>query len=209
MLIALDDDHRRRLVGGLRDGGRSQRHVGNHAAGLDAAGGGDQQLGRGVVDAAGKLVGGEAAEDHRMDGAQARTSEHGDDRLGDHRHIDDNAVAFLNAMVGKHGGKGRHVVEQFAIADLALGGGDRAVVDDRRLLGAAALNMAVERVVAGVALRACEPAPVDTLIGIEGGVPRRRPLDRPGGLGPEADRIVLPARIGVRVSAHSSPPARA
>ena len=173
MLLALDDDHRRRLVGGLLDRAPSQRHVGNDAAGLDAAGGRDDQLGPGVVDAAGQLVGGEAAEDDRMDRAEARAGEHGDDRLGDHRHVDDDAVALGDAVVGEHGGEGRHVVEQFAIADRALGAGDRAVVDDRGLVAAAALDMAVEGVVAGVAGRAGEPAAIDALLGIEGGVPRR------------------------------------
>ena len=51
-------------------------------------------FGSGVVDAHRQLVGREAAEHHRVDGAQAGAGEHGDDRLGHHRHVDDHAVAL-------------------------------------------------------------------------------------------------------------------
>ena len=37
---------------------------------------------------------GKAAEDHRMDGADAGAGEHGEHRLRHHRHVDDDAVAL-------------------------------------------------------------------------------------------------------------------
>ena len=39
----------------------------------------------------------EAAEDHRVHGADARAREHGDRELGDHRHEQRDAVALLDA----------------------------------------------------------------------------------------------------------------
>ena len=42
-------------------------------------------------------VGGEAAEDDRVRGADARAGEHRDGQLGDHRHVDGDAVAGLDA----------------------------------------------------------------------------------------------------------------
>ena len=45
--------------------------------------------------AAGRVL---AAEDHGVDGADARAGEHGDDRLGHHRHINDDAVAHRDAL---------------------------------------------------------------------------------------------------------------
>jgi hypothetical protein len=41
-----------------------------------------------------QAVGREAAEDHRVDGAEARDGEHRGDRLGDHRQVDRDAVAL-------------------------------------------------------------------------------------------------------------------
>ncbi len=54
-------------------------------------------LGPGVVDADGELVGGEAAEHHRVHGADARAGQHRDHGLGDHRHVDDDPVALGDA----------------------------------------------------------------------------------------------------------------
>ena len=59
--------------------------------------GGDQHLRGGVVDPVGERIRGEAAEDHAVRGAEASTSEHGDRHLGDHRHVDGDAVALRYA----------------------------------------------------------------------------------------------------------------
>ena len=48
---------------------------------------------------------GEAAEDHRMDRAEAGTGEHGDGRLGDHGHVDHDPIAFDHAPVGQCSGE--------------------------------------------------------------------------------------------------------
>ena len=65
----------------MLDGPVEQRLVGDDAAGLDAAGGGDDQLRLRVVDAGGELLRGEAAEHDRVDGAEPGAGEHGEGRL--------------------------------------------------------------------------------------------------------------------------------
>lgn len=51
----------------------------------------------GVEDSVGERLRGEAAEDDRMDRADARAREHRDGELDDHRHVDGHAVALLDA----------------------------------------------------------------------------------------------------------------
>ena len=76
-----------------------------------AAVGGDDELGLGVVVAVGDGVGAEAAEDDRMRRADAGAGQHGDGQLGDHRHVDGDAVARLDAELLEDVGE---------LADLAM-----------------------------------------------------------------------------------------
>src|SRR6266581_4197407 len=46
----------------------------------------------------------EAAEDLRVDDSQARTGQHGDRQLRDHRHVKGDAVSRLESQAAKHGG---------------------------------------------------------------------------------------------------------
>ena len=108
-------------------------------------------FGLAVVDAGGELLGGKAAEHHRMDGADARAGEHGDHRFRHHRHVEDDAVALLDAEVAQHGAEQLHLGQQAAVGEGLLGVGDGRIVDQRRLVAAAGGDVAVERVVAGVA----------------------------------------------------------
>ena len=64
--------------------------------GLDAAGRRHDDLRLRVVDPRGQLVRGEAAEDHRVDGAEPRAGQHRDDGLRHHRHVDDDPVALAD-----------------------------------------------------------------------------------------------------------------
>ena len=150
-LRALKDDAGRRLAPGEADGEIEQGLVFDDPARLDAAARGEHHLRLGVVDPRRQLLGGEAAEHHRMDGADARAGEHADDRLRNHRHIDQDPVARRDAEVLEHGAERRRLVEELTIGDRALGRGDRAVVIERRLIAAAGLHMPVERIEAGVA----------------------------------------------------------
>ena len=191
-LLALQDQAFFRRVRGQRDRLVEQRLVGDDAAGLEAAGGRDHHFRPRVVDAGGEFPGGEAAEHDGMHGADAGAGEHGDRRLGDHRHVDDDAIALADAVVAEHGGERHHLVPELAIGEAPDPARDGAVMDQRDLLAAALLDMAVEAIVGRVAGRTAEPAAVDAGVGIEHLVPAPEPVDLLGRGGPEGLRVALP-----------------
>ena len=169
--------------------------------------GGQDQLGLGVVDAHGQLSGGEAAEHHRVDGAEAGAGQHRHHRFGNHRHVDDDPIAALDPEAGEHAGEAGDLALQLGIADAADGVGHRAVIDDRGLVAAALLDMAIDGVVAGVELAAGEPAVERRPAVVEHRVPRLRPVNVGGGLGPEGLRVVAPGAVDLVVATrHLRPP---
>ena len=85
-----------------------------------------------------------------MHGAQSGAGQHSDDGFRDHRHVDDHAIALVDTVGGKSARKTGDFIKQFRVADLALGIRYRAVVDDRCLITASALDMAINSVVTGV-----------------------------------------------------------
>ena len=145
----------------------------------------------------------EAAEHHRVDRADPRAGQHGEQRLRHHRHVKNDAVALADAEILQHGGERLHLGEQFRIGERALGMGDGRIVDQRRLAAAATQHVAVERVVAGVADGAGEPAAVDAALGIEHGLRRLDPVDVSRGFAPEALRIAQPTRINLVIAARA------
>ncbi len=210
-LRALQDQASADLVRGELDRFVEQRLVGHGAADLDAAAGGENDFRLGVVDAGGQLLGGETAEHHRVDGADAGAGQHAHHRFRHHRHVEDDAVALLHAEVAQHGAKQLHLGQQAAVGEGLLLAGDRGIVDQRGLLVAALEHVTVERVVAGVADAAGEPAAVDAGIGVEDFFRLFDPIDFVGRLAPKTFRVALPARIDVmvpaRASFHGLPPA--
>jgi hypothetical protein len=161
-----------------------------------------------VVDAGSQLVRGEAAEHHRMDGAQARAGQHRHHGLGDHRHVDDDAVPALDALAAERAGEARHLVAQLAVGDPANLAGQRAVPDQRRLLAAALLDVQVDRVEARVQLSAAEPAVEGRVRSVEDLVPRLRPVDVLRHLAPEALGIVERAAVLLLVAGHGETSSR-
>ena len=163
-------DERRRVVGSLEDHAAlwlvrgqvdravEERLVGDDAVHLDAARGREDEPGLGVVDALGELVRREATEDHRVDRADARARQHGHHRLRHHRHVDDDPVALRDPLAPERAGDARDRVTQLVVGEDLDGAGDGTVVDERALLAAPALDVEVERVVAGVEDAAREPA---------------------------------------------------
>ena len=109
-------------------------------------------VGKAVLDA----FAAEAAENHGVDGADAGATEHGNDGFGNERHVDQNAVAFFDAVpledIREHA--------DFAV-ELLVGEGlfvaGFAFPNDRSLVAARAVEMAVEAVLAGVELSTDEP----------------------------------------------------
>ncbi len=172
-----------------------QRFVLDDAGRLDAAGRGHDRLGRRVVDAGRQLVRRETAEDDRVHGPDPGAGEHGDDRLRDHRHVDDDPVPLLDAVVHECPGEQRDVVTELAVADRALRLRHRAVVDDGCLVAAAAGDVTVDRVVAGVEPAAGKP-PVERRVGvIENLVPATFPVDVFGRFAPEVGRFLDGAAV--------------
>ena len=146
-----------RCVGGLVERGVEQHLVLNDPVHLDATRRRDNDLGPRIVDAHREFVGGEAAEYDRVHGSETRTGEHRHDGLGDHRHVDDHAVALLDAQFTKDSREERHFIEQLLVRVGRFGVGDGTVVDERQLITTAVLDMPVERVVTGVELAVREP----------------------------------------------------
>ena len=107
-LRSLHDDRVVRFVLRDLDGLVQERLVGDDGLELDAAGGGQDDLRRRVVDAYRELGRGEAAEDDGMHGADPGAGEHGDHRLRDHRHVDDHPVALADAQVPQAARHGRN-----------------------------------------------------------------------------------------------------
>ena len=154
-----------------------QRLVFDHAAGLEPAARRQDRLRLGVIDAGGELARGKAAEHHRMHRADARAGEHAEHGLRDHRHVEHDAVALLDAEVAQQRRQHLHLGEQEIVGDDAFDSCERRIVDDRRLRTAAAHHMAVDRVPAGVADGVREPAAVDAGVGIENFLRRLVPVD--------------------------------
>ncbi len=125
------------------------------AAAAELAVGGDDRDGARVDDALLHALRGKAAEHHRVRGADARAGLHRHDRLDRHRHVDEDAIALLDAERLQRVGEAADVVVERLVGDL----GDRAVVgleDDRDLVGLRR-QVPVEAVVRGVQLAVVEP----------------------------------------------------
>ena len=121
-----------------------------------------------VGDAVGEGGGAEAAENHGMYGADARAAEHGDGQLGDHGHVDGDAVTGLDAERLERIGEAADAFVQLRVGELD-GGAVLGFPQERGLIGVF-FEMAVEAVVGDVELAADEPfrvgrIPVEDLLG--------------------------------------------
>ena len=154
----------------------------------------------------------ESAEHHGMHGTDAGASQHGDHRLRHHRHVENDAVALLDTEVAQDRSQHLGFHLQMVVGDRALLGGERGIVDDRRLLAAALHHMPIDRVPAGVADAPGEPATVNPGGGIEHLLRRLDPVYGLRGLGPKALGIALPAPIDLVIAAragiHGAAPGR-
>ncbi len=68
---------------------------------------------------------GETTENHGMDGAEPGTGEHGDGGLRNHRHVNDDPVAFFDAPGPQCAGKPRDFIAKFVVGECLLGVGYR------------------------------------------------------------------------------------
>jgi hypothetical protein len=137
--------------------------------------GGDHGNRAGILDALLHALGGEAAEHHRVDRADAGAGLHGDHAFDRHRHVDQDAVALLDALRTQRIGELRNTAQQFLVGHLA----DLAAVgfeNDGDLVAEAGFDVAVEAVVGNIQLAIGKPL-VERCIGLverlgEGLLPR-------------------------------------
>ena len=152
-----------------------------------------QDLRPAVVDAARQRLGREPAEDDRVGRPDPGAGEHRDRQLGDHRHVDRDPVARLDAELLERVGGLRHLALEVAegqrpgVARLA----DPVVGD---LVAEPALDVPVDAVVGDVELPAGEPLGE-----------RQVPLERLGERGRPVDplaRPLRPERLEIRLGLH-------
>ena len=105
----------------------------------------DDELARGIVDAARQAVRREATEHHGMHRADAGAGEHRVGRFRDHRQVDRDAVALLDAVRLQHVGDLADALVQLPVGDLLVLGRVVAFPDDRDLISLL-LQMAVDAV---------------------------------------------------------------
>ena len=132
---------------------------GLQGAGLAAAVGavgGDHQFGFGVVDPGAEGVGGEAAEHHRVDGADPGAGQQRDDGLGNHGQVDGHAVTLGHAE-GLEGVGG--LLDLFGELGVRVGAAVAgfALEVDGHPVPEPVLHVPVQGVVGGVDLAADEP----------------------------------------------------
>src|SRR5208283_1504452 len=100
-----------------------------------------------------------------------------------------DAVALLHAQVTERAGEARDLVPQLSVGDGRDGIRDRAVINDRPLLTAAGLHMAVDGVIAGVENAALEPPGEGRIRIVQHLVPALEPSDLLGHFAPEPSRV--------------------
>ena len=156
LAVALDHHH---VLDGVAGLGQGVVDGGLQGAGLAAAVGavgGDHELGFGVVDPGAQGVGGEAAEHHRVDGADPGAGQQRDDGLGDHGQVDGDAVALGHAE-GFEGVRGLlHLLGELGVR-VGAGVAGFALEVDGHPVPEPVLHVAVQGVVGGVDLAADEP----------------------------------------------------
>ena len=203
-LRALQEDHVVGPVPGERDRLVHHRLVGDRPARLEPARAADDELRPRMLDARGELVRGKAAEDHRMHGADARAAEHGDQRLRNHRHVDDDPIALAHSEPSERSGESRRLLQQLPIRVLHRLVGHRAVPDERELIAPAGLHVYVEGVLAGVQLAPFEPARALRIVPVEHPLPGLAPAQRTGSLIPERFRFLQGPAEDLLVAAHDA-----
>jgi len=136
---------------------------------------GDDQLGLGILDAFEQTLRRKAAEHHRMDGADTGARLHRHHRLDAHRHVDDDAVALLDAERFQAIGKLAHPRMKLLVGDL----GHRTVVglENQRGLVAPGGQMTIQAVVRHIELAVVEPLVERRGRFVEGTGERRFPVD--------------------------------
>src|SRR5437763_273422 len=116
-------------------------------------------------------------------------------RTTHHRHVDDHPVAPSDTLAEQHAGEPGDRIAQLAIRERLDRARDGAVVNQGGLVGAAVLDVPVERVLAGVDGGARKPTIERGARAIEHPIPALGPVDGLARFGPEPLRVPRPPRI--------------
>ena len=167
-----------------------------HTATAPRAVAGDEHLGLRVVDAVAQGVGREAAEDHRVRGADASAREHGHRELGNHAQVDVDAIALDDPEGSQRVGQPADVIEQGRVGDRAgVARFALPVIGD--LVAVPGGDVAVEAVVRSVELPAHEPLRVRR-IPLEDLVPLLVPVEQLRSLtSPETLEVLVGLVVGL------------
>ena len=136
-----------------------------------------------------------------MDGTNARAGQHGKSRLGNHRHVDQYAVAFFDAQRLQTGGHALHFVAQVG-KGVGFFGAGFAGNSDQRGLGRAVFKVPVYSVVAQVGQAAFIPFGKRWVVVVADAVKRLVPFDQVGLFGPEGIGLVNGLAVKVGVTGH-------
>ncbi len=139
-----------------------------------------------------------------MDRAKPRAREHREQGFGDHRQVDQDALALGHAKRAHHSGHAVHFGVQFGVGVAPLDARFRRYIHQRVLLSARG-EVAVNGVVAEIGLAADEPARERRIAAIEHVLERRFPMDAPRLFTPERFRIFNRTAVSFTISRHSNP----
>ena len=193
-------------AGAIGEGLIDSRLEGHGAVLTEAAIGRDQKLRLTIDQPVPQGLGREAAEHHRMGGADAGAGQHGDRRLRHHRHVESHQIALADSQGLEGIGRLAHLGVELAV-------GEGAAVtrfplpDQGRLFGAGPRQVAIETVEAEICGAALEPAGEGGVAPIEHGVERLEPVEFAAGLlAPEGIGIGLGTGRQLPVGDHRADP---
>jgi hypothetical protein len=159
---------------------------------------GDDHLRAAVDDARGEGVGREPAEDHGVRRPEAGAGQHRHDGLGDHRHVDRDAVAGLDAELGERVGRLADLVLELCVGDrlgVVRGLADPVQGDP---VPPTLLDVPVDAVVGSVEPTADEPLGEGRVRPVEHLTMRFGPADPAGLLSPERQPVGGRLVVGLR-----------
>ena len=150
--------------------------------------GGDNHLGADAVDPLVERPDAEPAEDDRVDRPDAGTGEHGDDLLGDERHVDADPIPLHDAEARKTVCKPAYRMVELTVGEDPLLVLVLSPPHDRDLVSPLVLDVAVQAVVGDVEFGVQEPPRIG-VVPLLHPVPGLEPLKLSGDAVPEPIRI--------------------
>ena len=165
-----------------------QMAIGHRFSAAHARVGGDHDFWFRVVDARRQTRGGKATENDRVNSTDADRRQHGEHRLGNHRHIDQYPITLADALPFQDRGEGIDLGVKLAVGiGLAHVGLGRDEHQGR--LALARREMAVDSVVAEIGAATHEPAGEWRVAVVEYLRKRSLPVDQGRTLAPERIRV--------------------